>query len=258
MSRGLKLSVLFCFLSLSVLFGQADSSFVYLKAKLINAENGEAIPFASIFLKWEHVGIISNEDGYFDVQSPKNDSLLISSIGFETLHIPVKDLRTDSSLNIIRLVPKVYMLGEVKITQYPTYGEMVEAVTNPIYTHSEKNLLRAYSYLEEAGLSFMPRKKNLRPGISGGPITGLYNLFSRTEKYRKKYQKLKEDESKDLRFSKKVSNEMISRITGLTDSITIVKFLKYCNFSASYLNSTSEYDLFKRIKQNYEAYKQEK
>lgn len=258
MSQRFWLFVLFWFLSLPVLFGQADSLFVYLQARLVNAENGEAVPYAHILLKYELSGITSDDNGYFDLNSPEKDSLLISSIGFENLHLAVRDLRTDSTLNIIRLIPQVYMLGEIKITQYATYDEMVETITNPIYTESEKRLLRAYSRLEEVGLSFMPRKRDLHPRISGGPITGIYNLFSRTEKYRKKYQKLKEEESKDLRFRKKISNEMISRLTGLTDSITIIQFIRYCNFSESYLNSSNEYELFNRIKQNYKAFKQEK
>ncbi len=257
MSRRFWLLVLFWFMSLSVLFGQADSSFVYLQARLVNAENGEAVPYAHILLKYELSGITSNDNGYFDLNSPENDSLLISSIGYEKLHLSVMDLRTDSTLNIIRLIPQVYMLGEIKITQYPSYERLVEIVINPILTNTEKNILRAYSNLDKAGLGFVARENDgiIRGGA--GPITAIYNLFSRAVKNQKKYVKLKEEEKKDLKFKKKVSEDIIKRITGLTDSAVIIKFIRYCNFSESYLNSSSDYELFKRIKQNYEAFKQE-
>ncbi len=256
MSRRNWLTVLFWFLSLSVLFAQADSSFVYFKLKLVNAENGEAVPFATVLLNSTLDGITSDGDGLFDISLLKTDSLFISSIGYENLHIAVSGLKADSSLNIIPLSPRVYMLGEIMITQYPSYDRLVDIVINPILSTSEKNIFRAYANLESAGLSYVPRKSDgiIRGGV-GGPITSIYNLFSRSVKNQKKYIQLKEDEKVDLRFKKKVSFEMITRITGLTDSITIVDFIKYCNFSGSYLNSASEYELFKRIQQNYEMFK---
>lgn len=257
MSRGFRLLVLFWFLSLSVLYGQADSLSVYVQGKLIDAESGEAIPFAHILLHSKLKGLTSDVNGCFDISSMKSDSLFISSIGYENLQLAVEDLLVDSSLNIIRLSPKIYMLGEIKITQYPSYERLVEIVINPILSENEKSLFRAYSNLQKVGLGFIPRTKELYPGISGGPITGIYNLFSRTEKFRKKYIKLKEEEKRDLRFRKKINNDVICRITGLIDSVSITQFIKYCNFSESYLNTASEYELFTQIKHNYEAFRQE-
>jgi len=259
MSRGLRLLVMFWFLSLSVLYGQTDSSLVYIQVKLISSENSEAIPFATVLLNLQLVGITSDENGYFDISLQKNDSLFVSSIGYENLRLSVKDLNVDSSLNIIRLSPKVYMLNEIMITQYPSYERLVEIVINPILSTNEKSVFRAYSNLEKAGLRFIPHEMDRRLIIAhaNSPITAIYNIFSRSVKNQKKYIEIRKDEKKDHRFEKKVSNETIKRITGLSDSTTIVRFIAYCNFSESFLNTASEYELFDQIRKNYEDFKQQ-
>lgn len=85
--------------------------------KIINGEDKEALPFASVRLKNHPIGTISNEEGEFDFYIPKskrNDTLSISFIGFNSYEIPLANI--DRVLEIT-LTPSSNVLDEVILTE---------------------------------------------------------------------------------------------------------------------------------------------
>ena len=85
--------------------------------KIINGEDKEPLPFASIRLKNHPIGTISNEEGEFDFYIPKskrNDTLNISFIGFNSYEVPLANI--DRELEII-LTPSSNVLDEVILTE---------------------------------------------------------------------------------------------------------------------------------------------
>ena len=84
---------------------------------VVNRDNNEALPFASITLKNYPIGTISNEEGEFDFYVPKskrNDTILVSFIGFNNYEIPVANI-TDKLQ--IRLQPSNEVLREVIVSR---------------------------------------------------------------------------------------------------------------------------------------------
>ncbi len=85
--------------------------------KIINGEDKEPLPFASIRLKNHPIGTISNENGEFDFYIPKskrNDTLSISFIGFNSYEVPLVNINRE--LKIV-LTPSSNVLDEVILTQ---------------------------------------------------------------------------------------------------------------------------------------------
>jgi len=85
--------------------------------KIINSEDKEPLPFASIRLKNHPIGTISNEEGEFDFYIPKskrNDTLSISFIGFNSYEIPLALI--DRKLEIV-LKPSTNVLDEIILTE---------------------------------------------------------------------------------------------------------------------------------------------
>jgi len=222
---------------------------VNFRARLVNVKTAEAIPFAHIFFPLKQMIVTSDEFGYFEYPIQKQDSLYISSIGFEELKLSIEYMLLDSSINMIYLTPKVYMLDEIIITQYPTYEAFVKAIINPVFTEDEKKIIRAQKRMDAVDLS----RKSGSGGV-GGPITAIYNLFSKEAKYARKYQNLKEEDTNKALFNKKVNAAVIENLTGLTDSLTIMQFIRYCNFSNNFLDNSSEYELYSFIMQKYKAF----
>jgi hypothetical protein len=71
------------------------------------SENGSEVPFASIYLKEKNIGIVADINGNYkltvEILSETNDTLIFSSIGYESLIIPVslfKEKVSEGNTNI--------------------------------------------------------------------------------------------------------------------------------------------------------------
>ncbi len=92
-----------------------SSDFIY--GRLIDADSGEGIPFATIMVKDLGKGVISNAQGDFIIPETiqnQNDTLLISCMGYATKFVNLKNLKKQE-LNTIVLKVAVISLDEVVV-----------------------------------------------------------------------------------------------------------------------------------------------
>ncbi len=106
-----------------------NQNFISIKGKITEAKTGEPVGFASICVKNQAIGTVSNNDGGFIFHIPgkyKNDSLFVSSIGYKSYGAKISTL---SSKKIkIELEKKVYDLSEIKIKPKDPKEIMEEAI----------------------------------------------------------------------------------------------------------------------------------
>ncbi|WP_158594412.1 carboxypeptidase-like regulatory domain-containing protein [Aquimarina sp. AD1] len=83
--------------------------------KVLDKENNQPIPFASIYLKGQAIGTISNEEGkfVFHISNRGNGTVIISSLGYSSIEKNVDDFNLDQQ---IFLSAEVNALSEVVIT----------------------------------------------------------------------------------------------------------------------------------------------
>lgn len=96
----------------SLSFGQLITGSVFDK------KESNPIPFANILVKGTHIGTVSNEAGKFELsarQLKKEFTLIVSVIGYKTIHVLSSKIRANSTLDI-RLEESVIELKEVVIT----------------------------------------------------------------------------------------------------------------------------------------------
>ena len=89
----------------------------YIEGKIIDSKSREPVPFATIMLKDNQLGVFANAEGDFKIlHNPvfQDDSLIITCIGFKRTSMPFKVLG-ESVVNKIYLTPALYEIGEVKI-----------------------------------------------------------------------------------------------------------------------------------------------
>jgi hypothetical protein len=88
----------------------------FAQIQVVDSLSSDPVPFTHIRIVKNNKIVISNHEGYFflDTLRFKNDSLIISSIGFETKKIAVKNLHSSSK---IQLIPKQQQLEEVVVVQ---------------------------------------------------------------------------------------------------------------------------------------------
>jgi len=97
-----------------LLFSQSGD---FIEGKVINTTTGRPVPFATIKLKTNKLGVYANADGDFRISRNvefSDDSLMITCIGFKQSSAAYKDL-SETATNTIFLEPVVYNLKEVKI-----------------------------------------------------------------------------------------------------------------------------------------------
>ncbi len=90
---------------------------VILKGQLLNKENGEPIPFATLILKKEEIYRVADENGFYELPIKKtileNATVAISSMGFKTKTVSLNELNDKTYLK-----SKFEELEEVIITGY--------------------------------------------------------------------------------------------------------------------------------------------
>jgi len=108
--------IIFSLLFLIIVFNSYSQNKSVISGTVINKENNEALPFASITLKNYPIGTISNENGEFDFYIPtskQKDTIVVSFIGFLSYEVPVSIVQNRLTIN---LRPTNEILTEVVIS----------------------------------------------------------------------------------------------------------------------------------------------
>ncbi len=82
-----------------------------LKSVLLDAHSKKAVPYASVYVKGQMKGTNAELDGTFQIEIESNDSLIISSIGYNSLLLSFEELK-----DTLFMQPEVLQLKQVKVT----------------------------------------------------------------------------------------------------------------------------------------------
>ena len=139
--------IFLCWKAFSIpLFPQSPS---YIDGKVINSATLNPLPFATIKLKINNLGVFANANGDFKIIcNPKfqSDSLIITCIGFQRCALPFKDL-SEREINNIYLTPAIYGLGEVRIVALKKKMD-AEAIIRKAIKNINKNYpVKPFSYV---------------------------------------------------------------------------------------------------------------
>ena len=91
-----------------------------IKGSVVDSKSGDRLVFANITLKNTFLSTVSNSEGHFSLKLPnysKNDTIVITYLGYETLEVPVSEL-INNRRNILHLKPTFVSLEEVNIISF--------------------------------------------------------------------------------------------------------------------------------------------
>ncbi len=100
---------------------------------VVDKKSNDKLPFASIALKNQQIGTITNDKGYFEFIIPKDivtDTLLVNYIGYETYQTPLSAIKEGEHL-VIKLMPAVNQLEEIVIRPM-TIEDYLERINDAI------------------------------------------------------------------------------------------------------------------------------
>lgn len=99
---------------IACLSGNAGAQVTKIMGRVVDAESGEPIPFANIFFKGTTIGVSSDFDGNFSLETKTpSDSLVASYLGYEMQSLPV--LKNRFQQVVFELKPSNFSLPEVVV-----------------------------------------------------------------------------------------------------------------------------------------------
>ena len=187
-----------------------------------------------VFNKNTNIVTITAKNGSFSIMGTKGDSIRISCIGYATYNTAITD-STDKP--VIFLKPVAYDLGGVVILPDTLKLSGIAAV---IRQAQEGN-------------------SSLRPSwgfgpVIGGPVTLLYNAFSKTAKQERVYRAKVMGTDDDIVIGNKFNGDIVKDLTGLQGD-ELINFMAWCGFSRKYLLAANNGQVEKNILDKWFQYK---
>ena len=94
----------------------ANAQNITVKGVVTDAQSGDPVPGAAVVVSGTANGVVSDFDGNYSITAPSDGILIFSSIGFETMQVPIRGQRL---LNV-ELSPSAEFLDETIVVAYGT------------------------------------------------------------------------------------------------------------------------------------------
>lgn len=198
-------------------------------------------------------GATTNAKGIFEIEATVNDTLNISSIGFQSIKIRVtNDLIKDKNTKI-KLTQKSYALEEVVVHKYNLTGFLeIDSKLIPLredYRYSISGLSAGY----EAG-QYAPGAFGKVLGSLFNPADLLYSFFGNKPKELKRLRQMKKDDTVRNLLESKFDRETISALLGVNKN-EIAEILARCSYSEEFVKTANDLQIMDAISECYEEYK---
>lgn len=142
----------FYFLVCTILcFNLSGTAQLYINGTVLHAETGAPVPYAYVKKKNTNRGAITNEDGYFEMECSKSDTLVISFVSFQKQEVPA-----------------IYFLSEKTCLLKPSLNELatVEVYADfeflyDLFDRARKNLKQVDEQQSKAYFSLETATRNI-------------------------------------------------------------------------------------------------
>lgn len=206
-----------------------------IRGTVVEGDSSTVMPFVYIINKSNGNGTMSDNDGKFALATHPDDTLICSYVGFLKLHVPVRDLKVD---------PK----GQVKLV-------MIEMPVNlgPVTITTFKFKPYEREYMND----IIDRSRIKDINYATSPISALYMRYSKEGRQIRKLAKIFEDVMIEEEVQKKLSREILARLTG-DDKIDYMAFRKYCYYvNDYYIINHDGVELYSKVMECYRRWKTE-
>ncbi|MFW5707926.1 MAG: carboxypeptidase-like regulatory domain-containing protein [Bacteroidota bacterium] len=218
---------------------------------VVNRADSAALAGVHVLNPLRGLGTSTHSDGRFSMRVYPGDEIRFTAIGFESFNLTITDsLASKDEELTIALNEKIYELPTVDVYPYATFSEFKYAFLNfkdpnpPL----ELNLPEVQPYQEPGSPGEMVRI------TAPGPISVLYNHFSRREKEKRKYQEVLAQEELARKAKKVINQSVVKNLTGIDTEAEYYAFLNYCNMSNEYIVNTPGYEVYRKLLECYRQY----
>ena len=237
----------------SITFAQVIEPTQTVSGTIINDNTKFPIPNVNIININKVRGTTTDEKGNFELAVSVNDTLHITSIGYQSLRIRVTNDWLKNKITKIQLTEKAYALEEVIVGRYNLTGYIeVDSKLIPVkenYRYSISGLTEGY----EAG-EYSPNAFGKVMGSIFNPADALYNFFGKKPTELKRLKEMKKDDTVRNLLETKYDRETVAALLGV-DKKELAEILERCNYSESFVKTANDLQILDAISSCYEEYK---
>ena len=225
---------------------------VQVSGYIFTSDSLGVVPFANIHNKKNKTGTQATIEGFYTILVAPGDSVEITAIGYKKsiLFLPYGFVGTTFHYDV-PLKHLTYTLPS--FTKY--YMDM-EIFTREFTAMSIPENKRYITIDNGQITSSAPVSPNFGVTLNG-PISWLYNKFSRKAKEMAKLADLRSNELENYTANQRLTPQFISLATGLPEEKTM-DLAAYCDISQSALANYSNYDLILALLKCLDIYKKDK
>lgn len=207
----------------------------------VSGPDGRSIPFAHILNISEKRGCAANHLGAFRMFVDTGDTLKISAVGFRAGRLVIPDSLQAGIYPVrITLLNDTVMLSEAIIRPWPqdwnAFKQAFATLELPEETKaihiSEDALKQAIRDANPGGCIYLP-----------GPVSLLYDAFSRESKYRKQYVALSGENRRFEQIVKRLGYPTVAQIFGTDERDPLETYVARCIFEDAMLEEMDNLSL---------------
>ena len=235
------LLVCISFLFVSLTFGQTR----VFKAQFKSAVTGEPIIYAKVQLV-DGGTRLTNVDGYVEVGYEIGDRVRVTHLTYDTLTIRPDDFnRFDTTL--FYLSPRTYQLQTVTFSLLGPRSYFDNKFVKTNLGKTDEELIKERLNIPDMEDELVALDQAAQQGaVLGSPISALYERYSKAGIERQKYRQLLAQSRRDSAALKKFDDVVIKTLTSYSDE-EIQRFIEFCSFHQSYINSVDALELYYEI-----------
>lgn len=213
-----------------------------LRATILDSENKEPIPNATIFISNTTLKVVSNSKGYFEIDTnSSNNDLIISSINYETAKIDITSITEFTSIKTIYLQKKAKQLNTIVVKSKKPKSREKALATFKTFFIGNSELASKTEIINEDAIHFQEINENESYKLiaySDEPL----QIINKNLGYKINYELI------DFEFNRGVSNEIsFSQYKGYAHFIDIIEEYKlnservFENRKKAYLGSSMHF-----------------
>lgn len=229
--------ILFSLFSVIHITGQTIPENLKLYGHVVT-NSGEPLIHAHVIDLSKEIGTLTNYDGEFLIHVYPDDTLRFSSIGYKTKLMIIPHAE-DKYYKKIILEEDTIALSETIIYPYPA---TLNALRKEFLTVEIEDTEPKFDlHLEMANIK--PEPHTQTGIVISGPISALYNQFSRHAKIQRKYFELINRDVLKKKASKIYSVAIVKKVTGLKSDEEVINFMEFCDLEPEFVLNHTEYEL---------------
>lgn len=226
---------------------QPNDEPIQLSGVIVNKAD-EPVPFVTVSNLSTQRGVVSNDEGFFYITFPAQDTLQLSAVNYEPYELYFGDTARASNYDLkIRLSERTYQLEEVTVFAFRDEAAFKKAI------------LALDDLPEEPEKIVIPgtfQGTPTKPSASlASPISFIADRFNKRAKYERQLKQAQRDAAYQKTLAKKYNRTMVSEITGLADE-RLDEFMLFCRFKDKFIERSNEYEIILAINRCYVDFQQ--